>query len=119
MYMSLSHFCLHIVCIVLKIILHIPYHIYDFLHQVIVRHCHTMLTWHDYSEHVIITNRLLIRIISMAYTVLQSSWTINHRVCSLSLIPQHEQVLTTVNYIHCTSNSSNVWYSQVHEFSPG
>ena len=62
--------CLHIVYIVLKIILHIPYHIYEFLHQVIVRHFDTMLTWHECSEHDIITNRLLIRIISVAYTVL-------------------------------------------------
>ena len=28
------------------------------------------ITWHEYSEHDIITNRLLIRIISVAYTVL-------------------------------------------------
>ena len=40
------------------------------MHQVIVSHCHTMLTWHEYSEHDVITNRLLIRIISVAYTVL-------------------------------------------------
>ena len=31
---------------------------------------YSQLTWHEDSEHDIITNRLLIRIISVAYTVL-------------------------------------------------
>ena len=70
MYMSMSFLSTHCLnCFENNSAYDIAYHIYEFLHQVIVCHCHTMLTWDEYSEHII-TNPLLIRIISAAYTVL-------------------------------------------------